>query len=731
MPVDDGKRKLATILALDMAGYSAQSETNQERAIAYVAALRERAATLATAAGGHIFNTAGDGLMLEFPIASSAVRTAVTLAREAVAHPQTLPRLRAGVHLGEVIIDGTDRLGHGVNVAARLMQMAPPNGVVISDGVKTQLRGETDADFSPCGRVRLKKMRERIFAFEYIPQASLARRQWRRWRKPFVVAGAVVLIVIAALLGRRVFQPVPQMEALSIAVLPFDNLTGDRTLDYFPEGLATEVQSQLASNLKAATVFGRTTGFQFRSATAKSASHVRDTIGATHLVDGAFRRDGDKFRVDVELIDTRDGASIWQGSYEHPFQDALIAEADIARRVAREFNVAEPDMARPVMSPAALQHFLRAASLLDQVTENVPDLNMAVGELEAATQQAPNFARAWALLSRTYALQSRRRNESEQAALIAQARDAAQRALALDPNSALAEAMLGRVEPEWNWKTRETHFLRARTRAPNDIDVLGYWDDFLARTGRVRESRLVEERELRLDPLSQVAQTAVIGQLLQADDVQGAMQKTAQLQAQDPHAAVLWMQILNDRADANDLPGARRALQELERSWTIISRDKAWSEQQSRSQLAEFRSFVALISKPSPGKADSSAEAKAFYDRVTGPNVGQGCVSDYIHAVAGNGRLDLAWKMVETLYLDRGYVGTTDTCGRPVYPRREAATLPLFREGAEDLLRNPRIWRTFDAVGLTRYWRESGQLPDFCSDPKLPYDCHAMLSGKR
>src|SRR5262245_25744227 len=126
------KRKLATILAVDVAGYSAASEANQERTGAQVSALRGRASALAGAEGGHIFNTAGDGIMLEFPIASGAVRVALTLAREATADPVKLPRVRAGVHLGEVILDGTDRLGHGVNVAARLMQMAPANGVVIS-----------------------------------------------------------------------------------------------------------------------------------------------------------------------------------------------------------------------------------------------------------------------------------------------------------------------------------------------------------------------------------------------------------------------------------------------------------------------------------------------------------------------------------------------------------------------------------------------------------------------
>jgi adenylate cyclase len=367
----DDRRKLATILALDMAGYSAQSERDQERAIAYVAALRERAAALAAVDGGHIFNTAGDGLMLEFPIASGAVRTAVTLAREAVANPQTLPRVRAGAHLGEVIIDGGDRLGHGVNVAARLMQMAPPNGVVISDAVKSQLRGEIDAEFAPCGRVRLKKMRETIFAFEHIPEASLARRQWRRWRKPLVSAASALALIAVGVLGFRALSPAAG-ETPSIAVLPFDNLTGDPNLDYFPQGLAIEIQSELASHLQAATVFGRTTSFQFHDAAAKAPSNVRRLIGATHIIDGSFRRDAGNARVDVELIDAHNGASLWAASYEQPFDNGLATEADIAHKVARELHIAEPDIAAPPISRAALEHYLRRTSRVDGPCSRAP-----------------------------------------------------------------------------------------------------------------------------------------------------------------------------------------------------------------------------------------------------------------------------------------------------------------------------------------------------------------------
>jgi TolB-like protein/class 3 adenylate cyclase len=723
------KRKLTTILAIDVAGYSAQSEENQARAIAYVAALRQRASQLAEADGGHIFNTAGDGLMLEFPLASGGVRTAVALVREAVSDPKRLPRIRAGVHLGEVVIDGNDRLGHGVNVAARLMQMAPPNAVVISEAVQSQLHGEIDAVFSPCGRVRLKKMRETILAFEYLPSASAARLQWRRWRKPLLVASVVAAIAMLGFGGVRVLGG-GQTQTPFVAVLRFDNLSSDPALAYFSDGISTEIQSTLAQYQDGIRVAGLTTGFQFHGPD-KNPTHVRQAMGATHIVDGSVRREGDAVRIVAELVDTRTGSVLWTETYDRAISGALDAQADIAKRIGSLLHLTTPEIAAPPaqMPPAALEHYLQAVDLLNSSTS--PDIDQAAHELEDATAAAPHFSRAWALLSSAYASQSRRRNEADQAVLIEKAHAAAQRAIALDPRSSLGEAMLGRTEPEWNWQARRQHYLRALALAPNDVNVLMYWGDFLRRTGRLRDQAEIARQIERLDPLSQGAQGDLIGQLLNAHDPAGAMREATRLTALDERSADVWWPIMDDRENANDLPGARRALHELELHWSAISRDHRFSQQQADQQMAEFHRDLETLKHGPPSEAEIRRIGQSYYNRVTGPNLGQGCVADMIPYVASLDRPDLAWTMIETLYIDKGYVGTTDTCARPLYPSRQAATWPLFTIGLIAEQRDRRIWRTFDAVGLTRYWRETNEWPDFCSEPNFPYDCKAVAAEQR
>jgi class 3 adenylate cyclase/Tol biopolymer transport system component len=201
----DEARKLTTILAIDVVGYSAAAERDQMSAARRVTTLRSRIEQLAAEFGGRIFSTAGDGFMLEFPLTSAAVRAAIALLQEAVAPASALPRVRAGAHLGEVIIDGDDLLGHGVNVAARLVAQAEPNALVISDAVKSQLHGEIDAPFTALGTINLPKMREPIAVHTYAPGASAA--GWRgrlmmlakrRRRELAIGAGLIGALVLAA-----------------------------------------------------------------------------------------------------------------------------------------------------------------------------------------------------------------------------------------------------------------------------------------------------------------------------------------------------------------------------------------------------------------------------------------------------------------------------------------------------------------------------------------------------
>src|SRR5262245_41832255 len=156
-------RRLSTILALDVAGYSRAAEKDDEAAATAVRQLRTVIEEIVTPFGGRIFNSAGDGFMLEFPSATSGVQAAVNLLNESQAGTRPLPKIRIGLHLGDVIVESNgDLLGHGVNVAARLQALAQPGAAMVSEPVRAQVRSAAQLHFTSEGRVQLDKMSERV-----------------------------------------------------------------------------------------------------------------------------------------------------------------------------------------------------------------------------------------------------------------------------------------------------------------------------------------------------------------------------------------------------------------------------------------------------------------------------------------------------------------------------------------------------------------------------------------
>jgi adenylate cyclase len=225
MPDDPQSRRLTTIVALDVAGYSARTEADEARTTAEVAALRRVIEDIATAKGGRVFNTAGDGFMLEFGSSLAAVEAALALADKCE------PKVRIGVHLGDVVVQPNgDLLGHGVNVAARLMARSDPGSVLVSADVRRTIRGPLAQRLVSRGSLQLDKMTETIEAFALGSAASV-----------------------------NVATPPTSTEPL-LAVLPFDNLSDDREMQFFSDGVSEEIIQRLSRGAQM-KVIGRMSSF--------------------------------------------------------------------------------------------------------------------------------------------------------------------------------------------------------------------------------------------------------------------------------------------------------------------------------------------------------------------------------------------------------------------------------------------------------------------------------------
>jgi adenylate cyclase len=348
-------RRLTTIVALDVAGYAARTEADEAKTAAEVAALRSVIERIAGERGGRVFSAAGDGFMLEFGSSLAAVEVAFALAE------QCEPKLRVGVHLGDVVVqpDG-DLLGHGVNVAARLMARSDPGSALVSADVRRTIRGPWAERLVSRGTLQLDKMTEAIEAF-----------------------------ALAAVGSSLVATPSTSREPL-LAVLPFDNLSADPEMQFFSDGVSEEIIQRLARGA-GMKVVGRTSSFQFRGAD-KVARKVADELRCTHILDGSIRRAGGRVRIAAHLVDAVSQTTLWSDGYDRGLEDMFAVQDEIAEDIAAALDRTFTSFSPKAIDPAVYDLYLRASP-----SSYAPDeLRTSVGLLEVVTQRAPRFAEAWA-----------------------------------------------------------------------------------------------------------------------------------------------------------------------------------------------------------------------------------------------------------------------------------------------------------------------------------------------
>ncbi len=453
------------------------------------------------ACSGRVFSSAGDGFMLEFGSSAEAVEAMLRLATECE------PKVRIGAHLGDVVIqaDG-DLLGHGVNVAARLMALAAPGGIVISSDVRRTIRGPLAARFVSRGTVRLEKMSESIEIFDYgegpVPQGGPDTTHPRR----VLIGGMVALMVIAATLALMQFGGAIERQEASIAVMAFADLSVDRDQEYFADGISEEILNALA-RVDGLHVAGRTSSFSFKGQNT-DAREVGARLSVAHLLEGSVRRDGARVRITAQLVRVEDGMNVWSRAYDRELIDILTVQQEIANEIVSELQV--PLGQRTNFGGARSTHveaydaYLRGRSLLWSRT----DVAEAARQLERAVELDPEFAAAWAALADAYIAVPGWLDEYEgirpvPAVFQRRAEGAALRALELDPNIAATYHALSVVyRDRWQWARAEQAIDRAIEIEPGSPYLWEDRQEFLENVGRWRDSAEAIEAAVRIDPLN-------------------------------------------------------------------------------------------------------------------------------------------------------------------------------------------------------------------------------------
>jgi len=481
------QRRLAAILIADVVGYSRLVRADEDGTLGRLKDLQGAVIGPTIAAhNGRIVKLMGDGVLAEFGSVLDALSAAVEM-QEAItadqdgAPPATRIALRIGINLGDVVVDGDDIQGDGVNVAARLEALAEPGGVCISDAVHAQVKNRVDLAFDDLGAREVKNIDEPV----------------RAWG--WVADGAMAAATDAAGPGGA---PAPRGK-LTIAVLPFNNMSGDPEQEYFSDGITEDVITEL-SRFRQLSVIARNSSFQYKGQ-APNVQNVGRELGAHYVIEGSVRKAGNRVRVTAQLIETATGSHVWAERYDRDLEDIFAVQDEITQCIiaAAAPGVVSAEMQRAkrkdVATLDAWDRIMRAHWHLARFT--MEDNAEARRLLTEAAQIEPDSALALGDLAMIHTFDAIWNWGISRDQSFAAAAEAARRAVAIDENNAWGHIALGVVEAfSGRHDEAVARLERAVEISPNDPSAHGQLGFALALSGESDAAIGRLEEAVRLSP---------------------------------------------------------------------------------------------------------------------------------------------------------------------------------------------------------------------------------------
>jgi TolB-like protein/Flp pilus assembly protein TadD len=467
------QRRLAAILAADVVGYSRLMQADEGGTLA---ALKSRRTgilqPLVSKHHGRIVKVMGDGWLVEFASAVEAVGCAVALQEAMAAANEGAEErrrivLRIGINLGDVMVEGGDLYGDGVNIAARLEAIAEPGGISVSGKIREEAEGKIACEFVDLGEQTLKNIASPVRVYRVRTATSAAPVELQAdTRKP------------------------------SIAVLPFLDLGGTAEQQYLGDGIAEDIITEL-SRYRELLVIAGNSSFQFRDKAADTKRIGRE-LGAEYLVEGGVRKVGERIRITVQLVEAATGAHLWAEKFDRRREDIFEIQDEVSQTIAATLVgrvvYSGPAKARrkPTSQWAAYECYLQGWYHCERY-----EVEEAIRLLNRAIELDPDYAQAYALLADCelvrYFVDADKRKRDKALAY-------AQKALALDPDDGVSQGLMGFIQMYFrNFDLAEAHLRKARELNPNSVVRIAMQAEWLTLVGRAQEALEVLDSAGRRD----------------------------------------------------------------------------------------------------------------------------------------------------------------------------------------------------------------------------------------
>jgi len=527
---DEGfKRKLTAVLSADAVEYSRLMAEDETATVKTIASYREIMSSLIKQHRGRVVDSPGDNLLAEFSSVVDAVQCAVAVQNEIKTQNAELPdnrmmEFRIGINLGDVIEEEGRIYGDGVNIAARLEAMADPGGLCVSKTAFDQIETKLPLGYEYLGEQSVKNIPKPVGAYRVLMKPNAAgkvigeKRFLGRYSRRTAMAAIIILAIVAGgLVSWNIYlqrskkvapaseenMAYPLPDKPSIAVLPFNNLSGDPEQDYIADGLTDNIITGL-SQISEMFVIARNSVFTFKGKPVKI-KQVSEELGVKYVLEGSVQKSGDSLRVNAQLVDALKGHHLWSEKYDRKMENFFSVQDDITLNIviALEVKLTEGEQARIRHSTDNLEAWALAVKAAGLFETYAREDNAKARELfTKAVELDPDYAYAWSYLGWTYWIDAvyhsahYDRNKSFESAT-----EMAEKALSADDKSSDAHALLGALYlSQKKYDEAETFCKKTIALDPNSSENLAIVAITMQNIGKFEDAIALLKQAMRLDP---------------------------------------------------------------------------------------------------------------------------------------------------------------------------------------------------------------------------------------